>query len=157
MTLLYFKLSMIHYHTHKKRKIKLKLLMKFNSQHITAPLKSKFESHSCLDPQVSRLETFKNQVSRIDPWVSRIKSRVEKCNELLAWLISQGTNSSNRHPSGLKDCEVHAAVCDKWLLQASLSFMMKQNLPFPIVSMRLVGKVNGGQTPCSFCAFKTKM
>ena len=87
-----------------------------------------------------KLSRIKSRGLRIDSRVSRIKSQVEKYNELVTWLISQETKSSNRPHSGMEDHKVPAADCDKWLLQAPLSFLMKQNLCFQNISTHLTGE-----------------
>lgn len=59
-------------------------------------------SHSCLIPRYSslnsrfsKLSRIKSRVSRIDSRVSRVESQVKIYNELVAWLISRGANSSD--------------------------------------------------------------
>ena len=53
--------------------------MKFNSQHITVPPKSKLKVLKSGDSKLSRVKSGES----INSWVSSIKSRVKKYNELV--------------------------------------------------------------------------
>ena len=65
--------------------------LKLRKNYLTVPLKSKLTV-----PWASRLDTRSSKVSSIESRVSRFEYRVEKNNDLVAWLISREINWTNR-------------------------------------------------------------